>query len=147
MQTRGRNARTALAVVTSGVTIGESPDPPASLSPREKAVWRATIDAMPPGWFGPESWPLVERLCVVQCQCRDLDQALKPHESAVPTDPEELARYKTVTALRVTLTAQLASLSTKLRITPHSRYDPESAHAAMRRHGEQVAEKAPWADA
>jgi len=35
------------------------PDPPPEFTSEEAAVWRSTVGAMKPGWFGPETHPLL----------------------------------------------------------------------------------------
>jgi hypothetical protein len=142
---RGRNARTALALVSVGIAKDDRPSPPAVLDKNEKAIWADYVAAMPAGWFSPEARPLLEALCRAQQQLRGLNRAFEAFAEGVPDDAVEFTRYQVLTRLRLALVTQTASLSTKLRLTSQSRYDAESAFAAVRRQRERPALK-PWQD-
>ena len=146
MRQRGRNARAALALVSVGVAKDDRPDPPAGLSTGERAIWGDYVSAMPAGWFSSEARPLLEALCRAQKQYQDVNRAFAAFAEGVPEDGERFQRYVALTRLRTTLTSQIGTISTKLRLTSQARYDPESAFAAVRRQHARPALK-PWQDA
>ena len=145
MKQRGRNARAALALVSVGITTGDRPSPPVGLSAREEAIWRDYVEAMPGGWFSPEARPLLEALCRAAHQLKGVDKAFEAFADGVPEDDVLFQRYQALTRLRLSLVTQVSGLSTKLRLTAQSRYDAESAFAAVRRQRERPALK-PWQD-
>ena len=41
----------------------ERPEPPDPLKEGQAAVWRTTVEAMPPEWFPPETTELLTQYC------------------------------------------------------------------------------------
>ena len=87
----------------------------------------------------------MEALCRAAHQLKGVDKAFEAFADGVPEDDVLFQRYQALTRLRLSLVTQVSGLSTKLRLTAQSRYDAESAFAAVRRQRERPALK-PWQD-
>jgi hypothetical protein len=108
---RGRKSAAQLAVVP--ISAVQRPEPPEELSEEEAAIWRATVGGMRPDWFGPETWPLLTAYCshAALAQClRVTLQRMTPGDKG----------FGRLAAMQTRESKTMASLATKLRITPQA---------------------------
>jgi hypothetical protein len=96
------------------------------------------------GHFPRETQPLLAHLCAVVVSLRDVSAALREFGPGVPSGAS-WKRYRDLIKLRTALAAQLASFSTKLRITKTSRDVRGRLTTAYERHSAQPSPK-PWND-
>lgn len=93
------------------------PDPPATLTPEQCEVWGQVVDTHPADWFGASAYPVLEQYCRHVTAARQVAALI-----------ENLSRRKRVPidALTELFKSQeresrmIASLATKLRVTPQS---------------------------
>ena len=108
---RGRKGAAQLSVV---VPIGPTrPEPPRELLPAEAEVWRLTVSAMKPDWFGAETHPLLRAYCTHVALVQWLGAELR--DLAVDTPA-----FRKLASMHCAQSKMIASLATKLRITPQS---------------------------
>jgi hypothetical protein len=108
------------------------PPPPADMSPREQQIWRDIVDARPVFYFGRETYPMLEALCMHAMQAEMLAAELRRN----PTRHLRNEHRKQ--------TAMIATLSTRLRLSKlgrrkhQSSEEREAASAPRRRLWEVV---------
>lgn len=115
--------------------------PPDRLTDEEQALWRSITARKPADWFGAEHIPLLEQFCVISCQLRRLDEAIR----VLPVgDDGYHMLYRTSTAL----CKQQAALATKMRLTHQAQWQPERAATASKRaieaHAKRRGAEKPW---
>jgi phage terminase small subunit len=144
MKQRGRvSADAASVVVPPEATLPTARlDPPPQLGAREAAEWQAVTARLGPAWFPRECHALLATYCTIKTQLDDVHQALAAFGPSLPEDQQGWGRYKGLTALRGRLAGQLASLATKLRLTPQSRVHRYAAGTQAHR---RATRPAPWA--
>lgn len=139
--------------------LPQRPKPPGHLSKAEAAVWRLAVGRMPATWFTPEMFPLLENHCCHVCMGRDLmieihevkEELARLRDKSEGVDPETLADVRKsikvkrdylhdLMAKHLDQSKAAASLATKLRLTPQSRYQPNTAGAI----GPPPPRKMPW---
>ena len=127
MKSRGRKSAAELSVIgPGGVETTRRPDPPSDLTEAQVDVWRRIVNAYPADRFDAGAQLVLAQLC------RHADTARKM--AAVIRQPEEGGEFD-VDAWQALLRAQdresarVASLATRLRLTPQARYVPHSAAA------------------
>jgi transposase len=120
LKQRGRKSSESLTVVPILPAVGpQRPEPPAELTPEQAEVWKTTVSAMRPTWFGAETWPLLTELC--------RHVALSRLLAIEATDPgKDLKRFSRLASMHLRESSMVAMLSTRLRLTPRSRVDPRT---------------------
>lgn len=118
MNQRGRrSAESRLSVVPF---VAPLPDPPASLTDSEAAIFRETAAAMPSGWFRADSMPLLVEYSRAVDACNKL-AAMRDQQGMTMRDLAVLlAAHEKQARLVVTL-------ATKMRLTQQSRILPDQA--------------------
>jgi phage terminase small subunit len=111
---RGRKSAAELSVVPLIPGAQRRPEPPKEFTAAEAEVWRLTVGAMRPDWFGPETRPLLRGYCTQVWICQLLQERLR----GLSVDDKNFAR---LTNLYVSATKTMLTLATKLRLTPQSR--------------------------
>ena len=118
------------------------PSPPAALDdPREIRAWRDIVRSLPPDWFTSGGQLLLTQLCRHIRWSNDTVADIRRARIAVdevekmPKPPtklliEALRKYRAALQCHALQSGQIASLSTKLRLTPQSRYGHRSAKTA-----------------
>ena len=101
------------------------PAAPRGLSKRQRALWRDICRSKPPGWWDAATLPLLAAL-VRHAETAELLQAQFDQLGDLAS-PAALARLERLSSMRDREAKALASLSTKLRLTPQSRYEPRAA--------------------
>jgi hypothetical protein len=148
MKQHGRRSQAALELVAEAhgvLPTGDKPQPPPHATDREVAEWWAVIDRLGPAWFPRETHGLLAAFCSVKCQLDDVNQGLAKFSHGLPSGEKRWKRYQELTRMRGALSTQLASLATKMRLTPQSRNDRDRATSESRRRQEQTDGK-PWDD-
>jgi hypothetical protein len=117
-------------------------DPPPQMGAREAAEWAAITAGLGFDFFPKETHALLMACCMIKTQLDDVHQALAAFGPSIPEDRQGWGRYKEISKLRNQLSGQLASLATKLRLTPQSRYNRYACGTAVRR---RASRPPPWA--
>jgi hypothetical protein len=138
MAQRGRKSAASLSVVQ--LQSPAKPEPPAELSPQAAAEWRRITGALPYDWFTAPTQALLVQLCNHIVQARRIAGSIDAFETEWLADPEGLARYDKLLALAARESSVIASLSTKMRLTPQSRYQPGRAATEAAKGGRRL----PW---
>jgi hypothetical protein len=134
---------------------GKRRSPPAELDAREAKIWRRVTERLPSDWFAAGSGVMLQELCRHIRHADDLaaDLALARAEiEQVKAEPkrdprrklllEALKEYRALLRAHALQTQQIGTLSTRLRLTPQSRYAPSTAKAKAA----TSAYPAPWTD-
>jgi hypothetical protein len=100
---------------------------PDKMRPQERAVWHSIVDAMPSGYFGPENAHLLKMLCshVVTAE-------VVAAELAAARDADDMEKVGTLSAIHARTSLTIGNLSTRLKLTPKSRYSQEQASHRVR---------------
>jgi hypothetical protein len=133
MRQRGRKSAESNVVEIDVAAL--RPAPPAHLCAEDAEVWRTTVAAMKPGWFGGETWPLLELLCACTGIARTLAREI---ELAGPQD----LRFNKLVAMHEREAALLVTLATKLRLSKQSSADSRT----VKHDSSIVGLRKPWDD-
>jgi hypothetical protein len=157
---RGPKSAESQVVYVVPEAIPQRPEPPDYLSVAQKTQWNLYVERMPVDWFTAEVQPLLVNLCRAVClsdyfmarltevttDLVGLETRLRQENPGI-SDKElrlslefrqgQLAEY---TRLHLEQAKQVKSLSTALRLTPQSRYQPNTASARAR----DVPKRKPW---
>jgi phage terminase small subunit len=115
--------------------------PPPALGERQAAEWKAIVARLGSAWLPREAHALLTAYCMIKVQLDDVHGALAAFAPGIPEDRPGWQRYCELTKLRGQLATQLASLGTKLRLTPQSRADRHWCGAEARR---RASRPPPW---
>ena len=151
----------------SGIGWSErrAPKPPRELTKDQREEWDEISARMPEDWFGRETFPMLVSLCRAITYSRRLAGELEEVEQGLDSLPDRLRQQNPETTLKdiegilelrlnrrtelYKLQADQArlvmALSTKLRLTPQSRYQPITAGRKMFDRNQQP-HKMPWDD-
>jgi hypothetical protein len=130
MAQRGRKSAESLAAVT--VIPGQRPQPPAELTKEQGDEWKSIVATKPADWFSRDSQAILCELCRNIVMARRIAEQVDAFPMDMLTTEEGLDRYKTLSALVERHGRIIASLSTKLRCTPQSRYEAKVAGTAAK---------------
>jgi hypothetical protein len=116
------------AIATAAVAA-PSPklEPPATLAPEARKVWHEIVGRLPAEWFSADNAPLLEQLCNHTVFARRLAADIEALRNVPLDDFETRAQLGPLLKLHTLQTAQMASISTKLRLTVQSHYRGEQA--------------------
>jgi hypothetical protein len=129
------------------------PAPPVELEPREKRIWRDIVASLPADWF-TTSQPVLTELCrhirysnelaVDVAQARTaIDQIKMMPEPPLKLLLAAMRDYRILLRSHGYQSERVANLSTKLRLSPQSRYQASTAQV---RATEEPAGPEPWND-
>ena len=141
------------------------PKTPPELTKDQRKEWDEISVRMPQDWFGRETFPMLVSLCRAVTYSRRLAAELEEVEHGLDSLPNRLREQNPETTLKdiegilelrlnrrtelYKLQADQArlvmALSTKLRLTPQSRYQPITAGRKMFDQNQQP-QKMPWDD-
>src|SRR5262249_17515513 len=121
--TRGRRSAEARTAIQAGPGA-QRPDPPAAFSEVEAAIWRKIADACPPNFITDECQHLLARLCTLIACSEQMEIELRASGFRF-SDKKDAVAY-------CDITKQIAALTTKLRLSPQSRYTRFEASSRMR---------------
>ena len=128
MQQRGRQNQFAAQVVSLR-PLTPRPEPPEELNEEQAQIWRSLIASMPGDWFRAEC----ESLIVALCRHVSYSRAIGARLNALNLrSVEDMSRFAELAKLHKNETQAIASLATKLRLTPQSRYNALNANTAAR---------------
>jgi hypothetical protein len=131
MKHRGRKSAAELSTISgAGVAIIRRPDPPAHLGADASAVRRATTNSQPADRFSPGAQPLLEALCALTVSQRYTVRALMRIEEG--DDEFDHPNWQNLQNQLGQISGRVATLATRLRLTPQSRYGARSADTAAR---------------
>ncbi len=129
MEQQGRKSAESLAVV---VTMpGQRPEPPAILSPAEAALWRQVVSSHPHDWFTSSIFGLLVGYVSAWARSNEIKEALARYPS-VP-EGDDFKRWRHLLADEDKQQRLMATLGTKLRITPHSMRSEREAATGVRK--------------
>ena len=134
METPGRTSSVALSIATA--TPWARIEPPPTLTESQAALWRAVTATKPPEWFKADCAPVLEAYVQAVENYRRTAAALDQADSC------DIQTYKILTKLSIDQSQLIATLATKLRLTPQSRYTEKAAATADRRTGAVIGK--PW---
>jgi len=133
MAKRGRHGAAELTVIgPGGIEPIRRPKAPACLTDDAAAEWTAIVDRMPPDWFPRETHPMLIQLCRAITRAHRIDTMLSRGNL-------DLESFQSLLKTEQTLSALIANLSTKMRISQQSHYD-------NRRRRDFSPKKMPWDD-
>ena len=131
MGSRGRKSAAELSTVTgAGISVTRRPDPPAYLGDDAAAVWRATANSLPADWFSPGTQPLLEAFCGLVVSQRYTIRALQRIEEG--DDEFDHPNWEHLQQQLGQVSGRVATLATRMRLTPQSRYGARGADTAAR---------------
>jgi hypothetical protein len=119
MRQRGRKSSESLSVVPiiPGIEVPR-PEPPNELTVEQAEVWKMTVGAMKPTWFGAETHPMLVQYCRHVTIANVLAKAI--HSTSLKAD---LNRFCQLTSCFGRESSAIAMLATRMRLTPRSRAD------------------------
>ena len=140
MKQQGRKSAAELSTISAaGVAITKRPDAPVHLGESAAAVWRATVNSLPAEWVTPGSQPLLAAFCALTVSqgytIRALQRIEQGDDDFVHPNWEHLQKQLGEVSGRI------ATLATRMRLTPQSRYGARSADTAARN---ESPGPAPW---
>jgi hypothetical protein len=109
--------------------------------------WRAIVATKPVEWFSRDSQAVLCELCRHIVMARRIAEQVDAFPMDMITTEEGLERYKTLSALVERHGRMIASLSTKLRCTPQSRYEAKVAGTASKATASGAGASRPWESA
>jgi hypothetical protein len=110
---------------------GERMSAPTDMTEEAAREWTAITTALPSQWITPENAPLLRELCYHICYARAAREGIERAKAA--GDNKAVARLLRMHGAQ---SERIASLSTKLHLSPSSRYRPERAERAARGEGD-----------
>ena len=122
MGTRGRKSAAELAIAQV-VEVQPRPAAPEELADEEAREWEDIVSRMPAKWFTRATWPLLMQLCRHVVAARRVAQLIHKEEQS---DKFDLIKWDRLLRAQERQSALVASLSTKMRLTPQSRYGPRA---------------------
>lgn len=111
--------------------------PPASMSDDQRAVWRMSVENLPPDWFSTEQIPMLTEYCRHVCRADQLDAALSQLD---PIQDQEA--FDKLTKLAAGESAKIAMHARAMRLTQQARYKAETAYG----HASAAARDGGWDD-
>lgn len=129
MGSRGKQSAEALATV-SPVRIEVRPDAPYDLPDEAAQVWKATLEALPASWIGPEAHPVLAAYCRTTVALRRLGQLI--HQAEYAEGPLDVDLHGKLLRSHASQSGVLKNLATALRLTPQTRMRAEKAGRAGR---------------
>jgi hypothetical protein len=129
------------------------PVPPPELDEREAKIWVKITESLPRDWFAA-SWPVLTELCRHVRLSDDLLQDITAARARVdelrntqePTSKlllDAARQYRSLLRLHALQSQQIGVLSTRLRLTPQSRYQSSTAKTAA---AQEASGPDPWSD-
>jgi hypothetical protein len=141
MKQRGRKSAAELSIIgAGGIAVARRLDPPSQLSDEMADIWRGIVNGKPGDWFDAGSAPVLAQYCRHVIAARRASQLILEEEAA---DGFGVDHWNALLRVQERQSALLASLATKLRLTPQSRYGPRGAATAALN---EATGPAPWED-
>jgi phage terminase small subunit len=135
MGSRGRKSARELSTISgTGIELHRRPEPPAHLGDEATGIWRATVNSLPADWFSPGTLPLLEAFCGLTISQRYTIRALQRIERE--GNDFERDEWERVLKQLGEVSGRIATLATRMRLTPQSRYGARGADTAARSVGD-----------
>ena len=125
MDVPGRRSAASLAVAP--VQAWTRLEPPPWLIGDAAELWTKVVSTKPSDWFTADTAPLLEAYCNTVIEYRRAAVELQA------SSPADLRSYKALVDITTSLASRMAGIATKLRLTPQSRYTPQSAATASKK--------------
>ena len=131
MGARGRKSARSLSTISAGgLEIHRRPEPQEHMGEGAAEIWRSITNSLPADWFTPGTLPLLEALCGLTISQRYTIRSLERLErEGSDFDREEWER---VLKQLGAISGRIATLATRMRLTPQSRYGARGAATAGR---------------
>jgi phage terminase small subunit len=97
------------------------PEPPDHFCQEDAEVWRQTVRAMPPGYFGRETWHLLELYCGHCTIARQLAKEIDRTQELAATSPKELNRFDKLLNMYSREGRVIVRLADVMRLLPRGR--------------------------
>lgn len=120
---QGRKSMEALMAIPAGPGM-EKPEPPEDFSDDEKVVWHSITEDCPPDWFTAGCTHLLAKLCSVMVMSDQLEARWRADDMQW-LDKDDRVAYNA-------MINSIGQLTTKLRLSPQSRYNRIEAGTRMR---------------
>ena len=135
MGARGRKSSKELSTISAGgLELHRRPDPPEHLGEDAVKVWRAVVNSLPADWFSPGTLPLLAAMCGLTISQRYTLRALQAAERGDKEFDRE--SWEKLQRQLGEVSGRIATLATRMRLTPQSRYGARSADTAARSVGD-----------
>lgn len=112
-------------ITSGGLQVQHRPDADYSLPDEAADVWRATVEALPADWIGPEAHPVLSAYCRTTIQLRRLGQLI--HQAETAEETFDVDSYAGLIKTHGAAAQVLKTLATALRLTPQTRLRAEGA--------------------
>jgi phage terminase small subunit len=129
MGARGRKSAKSLSTISAGgIELHRRPEPPEHMGDEAGAIWRSITNSLPADWFSPGTLPLLEAFCGLTVSQQLTLRSLQRLERG----GDDFDRDDWVALLNQlgTLSGRIATLATRMRLTPQSRYGARGAATA-----------------
>ena len=131
MGARGRKSAAELSAIScDGIEIHRRPEPPEHLGDNAAEIWRSITNSLPADWFTPGTLPLLEALCGLTVSQRYTLRSLQVLERG--GDDFDQDEWEGLLKQLGEVSGRIATLATRMRLTPQSRYGPRAAATAGR---------------
>jgi hypothetical protein len=129
---RGRKSLADLATIAQATD--SRPGAPYGLGDDAASVWESTVQAMPPSWFRPETWPLLEAFCRHVVTGRKLSAEIERGDRSTKwlRNDDDAKRLDLLTRMRDRETKAAVATARSLRLTKSSQMRSEAAGRAVR---------------
>jgi hypothetical protein len=128
MKTRGRNSA-ASQIIAGG--FAERPEPPQSLSSRQKTIWREVVASEDPNFFNSGVLRgLLADYCRSRATAEGITEVIEASADVWMQDSESVGNHERLLRMRDRELKAMVTVATKLRLTNQSRYVPHSAGRA-----------------
>ncbi len=135
MGKRGRKSAAELSAISgAGIELHRRPDPPEHMSDEATAIWRAVVNSLPADWFTSGTLPLLEAFCGLTISQRCTLKALQVAERG--DDDFDRESWEKLQKQLGEVSGRIATLATRMRLTPQSRYGARGADTAARSVGD-----------
>ncbi len=135
MGARGRKSSAELSTISAaGLEVHRRPDPPEFMGDEAVAIWRAVVNSLPADWFTSGTLPLLEAFCGLTISQRCTLRALQVAERG--GDDFDRESWEKLQRQLGEVSGRIATLATRLRLTPQSRYGARGADTAARSVGD-----------
>jgi len=117
MKQRGRTSVSQLTVANQDVNATDRLMPPPDLAVEARAVWVQVVNSMPADWFMDRDKPILAQLCRHTVESQRVSQLI---EQLCGSEEFDVKSYDKLLQMQERESRAIASLSTKLRLTPQS---------------------------
>ena len=136
MGARGRNSSLGLI---ANLDAAKRPDPPPTLGEEAAQEWRSVVAGLPPDWFSPENFAMLEQRCNHVVWMRTT-AALTNEAVKGKIKPEVFAGLMRLATLQA---RTLLQLDAAMRLTQQSSHDKKKRKGTAERSAKNI----PWQEA